>query len=69
MKQALAGLSLSGSNQIWTRVEEVPGLGRWHRVFIGRYEEREDCDRTAELVRGTGQVGMARVRRVTPPSP
>lgn len=69
LKADLADLHLAGSDRIWTRIEEVPGLGRWHRVFIGMYEDKEDCARSAELLRETRQVAMARVRHVTPPAP
>ncbi len=65
----LGNLNLTGTNRVWTRIEEVPGLGRWHRVFFGMYEEQVECARGAELLRGTGQVTQARIRRVTPPSP
>ncbi|MFC1629031.1 polysaccharide biosynthesis tyrosine autokinase [Gemmatimonadota bacterium] len=69
MKNSLGALHLSGAERIWTRIEEVPGLGEWHRVFIGMYEEKEKCSRAAGSLRDTGQVAMARVRQVTPPAP
>jgi hypothetical protein len=69
MRVQLGNLELTGTNRVWTRIEEVPTLGRWHRVFFGMYDTQVECERGAKQLRGTGQVTQARVRRVTPPSP
>ncbi|MFC1499623.1 polysaccharide biosynthesis tyrosine autokinase [Candidatus Zixiibacteriota bacterium] len=67
--ETLRSVSLAGTDQIWTRVEVVPGIGSWHRVFFGLYEEKHLCERIAVELRETGQVSMANVRHVIPPSP
>ncbi len=69
LKAGLTELHMTGTDRIWTRTEEVPGLGQWNRVFVGLYQEREACERSAALIRKTGQVTMAGVRHVTPPTP
>lgn len=69
MKSLLGDLHLTGIDRIWTRTEEIPRLGWWSRVFVGMYEDREQCERSANVLRETGQVSIARVRHVTPPTP
>ncbi len=53
----------------WSRLEEVPDLGRWNRVYIGQYADRAECTRTAETLSENGVYPLTLVRRVTPPTP
>ena len=69
LRAALTQLHITETEQIWLRTEEVPGLGDWYRVFVGLHKDKEACERDAKIIRETGQVFMARVRHVIPPTP
>jgi succinoglycan biosynthesis transport protein ExoP len=54
---------------IWTRSEEVPGLGTWHRVWVGRFTGKEEGEAAAEQVRRTGLSALALLRSTSAPLP
>lgn len=69
MIRTLSDIELPEPGLCWSRIEELPGLGSWNRVFVGQYSERIDCERVAEILRESGQIAIALVRSVPPPNP
>jgi len=67
--QTLSALENPDLGSAWTRIEEVPGLGRWSRVFVGQYPERTKCERAAQTLRETNRIAMTMVRSIIPPPP
>lgn len=53
----------------WLQPVEIPGLGRWYRVYRGRYPDEQAARDAASDLSRSGRTVQALVRRVPAPAP
>ncbi len=69
LARTLKGAASLDGDPVWTRAEEVPGLGVWYRVWVGRYERKEEGEAAVDRVRRSGRAALALLRSTTAPLP
>jgi capsular exopolysaccharide synthesis family protein len=67
--KALRNADAPGADQAWSREEENDRLGRWHRVYIGQFEDWNRGEQLAEELRESGAVALALVKNTPPLAP
>ena len=71
--EALAGRLRSfgpfAEEEVWVRGEQVPGLGDWYRVWVGRYAGKEEGEVAADRIRRSGLTALALLRSTPAPLP
>ncbi|MFO7768977.1 MAG: polysaccharide biosynthesis tyrosine autokinase [bacterium] len=66
--ESFAGeLSRPPGPEAWVQAVDVPDLGRWYRVYHGRYPGEETARRAARALRRDGRTAQTLVRRLPAP--
>jgi capsular exopolysaccharide synthesis family protein len=65
-------IALTGDDRFsrtWARAEEAARLGIWHRVYVGEFAKRDDCQPLLGHIIDSGLTPFAMIRSVIPPAP